>query len=466
MSTDKTYQELLNKLIAGTISDKEKWQLEKASLDDPMLADALEGYYDNKTESNDLIALKEQLTAQPQSKTRSLPLRWMTIAASLLVLFSASFWFFSTTKEASDLSAEVAVVVDQAEKTIGGAVAKTQELKSVASKKAAEVVVNKGVEKVATKISVPTPTPSTPTPVTKTRASKVELADKADEQTFNNSDQELEEFIPEKVRRGNYASANETVEYGSKPLNAATRETTILEASEDMAMAEEEAIENQKSKSPKKEKIVVPRKGTIPAMDLESYAANSQGPGGVIPRPPGLVQGIITNERGIPMPGVRVMDTQKNNLTTTDSKGNFSLPEIDGYIITAFAGYDSMTVAISPNLSIQLQETSKTFSEPHKRLVDLMDDTELINHYKKELNSLFSKNWPICSTGWQGAHNNNPRSVSMSLEIDATGRLGDLHLYRDVTGDCRNNIAEILEEAERTIFESQRAISFIFRINL
>ena len=40
-------QAYLKKLHAGTLTNNERWQLEKASLDDPFLEDALEGYYNN-----------------------------------------------------------------------------------------------------------------------------------------------------------------------------------------------------------------------------------------------------------------------------------------------------------------------------------------------------------------------------------------------------------------------------------
>ena len=76
MSVDNTYKVLLNKLIAGTISDKEKWQLEKASLDDPFLADAIEGYYDNKASTYTISTLNSKINPQKKT-TRNIGMKWL-----------------------------------------------------------------------------------------------------------------------------------------------------------------------------------------------------------------------------------------------------------------------------------------------------------------------------------------------------------------------------------------------------
>ena len=71
MSTEKTYHNLLQKLAEGTITEKERWQLERASLDDPFLADALEGYYSKDGADNNNVV------PSPAPKTRSL--KWLSI---------------------------------------------------------------------------------------------------------------------------------------------------------------------------------------------------------------------------------------------------------------------------------------------------------------------------------------------------------------------------------------------------
>lgn len=89
MNNGKTYHDLLDKLVSGTITDSERWQLERASLDDPFLADALEGYYTSAIDKERLKAL----SVIQKSKVRSLVPVYM-IAASLAVLVVISFFLF------------------------------------------------------------------------------------------------------------------------------------------------------------------------------------------------------------------------------------------------------------------------------------------------------------------------------------------------------------------------------------
>jgi len=173
----------------------------------------------------------------------------------------------------------------------------------------------------------------------------------------------------------------------------------------------------------------------------------------------------VTNEKGHPLPGVKLLDTKTNEVTTTDASGGFTIPELDGYLTTAFAGYDSMTVAISPRLDIKLQESSKQLSQRHKRLVDMMDDEQLILYYRNEINSLCSKNWPICSP-FQNNTGFTSSSVSISLVVNEDGRFEVSHYYTQLPERCKEKILGILEQAEYKLFEKDRPVSFNLRINL
>lgn len=79
MSLSHRHITLLEKLSKGTITSEEKWLLEKASLDDPFLAEALEGYYNY---------------GSTKKKSRVIPFgkNWV-LAASLILLFGVSFLF-------------------------------------------------------------------------------------------------------------------------------------------------------------------------------------------------------------------------------------------------------------------------------------------------------------------------------------------------------------------------------------
>ena len=86
MHPNKDYNILLNKLISGTIKDDERWELDRASLDDPFLADALEGIYNNE------VVRKPKLLLGDVSKSRQLTwFKPLLVAASLVLLLGFSF---------------------------------------------------------------------------------------------------------------------------------------------------------------------------------------------------------------------------------------------------------------------------------------------------------------------------------------------------------------------------------------
>ena len=79
----------------GTMPAAERHALEKAALDDPFLADALEGYALTSTPVADIAAIKERL--EEKHKRKIIPLfsknyKWLQIAA-LFLLLAGSGWF-------------------------------------------------------------------------------------------------------------------------------------------------------------------------------------------------------------------------------------------------------------------------------------------------------------------------------------------------------------------------------------
>ena len=95
---DRTYYDrLLSQYIDGTISDGDRFVLEKHALDDPFLFESLEGLQ-NKNGSNMAViaALKSKVRAKgKENKKRSIPLYNYGIAASLILLLGVGLWFFT-----------------------------------------------------------------------------------------------------------------------------------------------------------------------------------------------------------------------------------------------------------------------------------------------------------------------------------------------------------------------------------
>jgi TonB family protein len=87
---------LIRQYLAGELDDKAMHALERQALDDPFLADALEGYGQHAPEQQaqqaDLVSRLEARVAPKAGKVRTMYYRWAAAAAILLLMFSAG-WF-------------------------------------------------------------------------------------------------------------------------------------------------------------------------------------------------------------------------------------------------------------------------------------------------------------------------------------------------------------------------------------
>ena len=99
---------------SGQMPDAEMHALEKAALDDPFLADALEGYSFSVHPSAEIASLKERLReASKDNRTTALFFRnhnWMKAAAILLVVTGAAWLIFrnnATTNQEQAANQEV-----------------------------------------------------------------------------------------------------------------------------------------------------------------------------------------------------------------------------------------------------------------------------------------------------------------------------------------------------------------------
>lgn len=82
---------------SGKMTPKEMHDLEKAALDDPFLADALEGYFYSSNPVNESTELKAAiLHKKPSSRNRVAILR---IAAAFFVIAAAALWIFQTAEQ-------------------------------------------------------------------------------------------------------------------------------------------------------------------------------------------------------------------------------------------------------------------------------------------------------------------------------------------------------------------------------
>jgi hypothetical protein len=119
MKESNTYTALdIERYYSGQLSTVERHALEKAALDDPFLADALEGYGFTKTQSTDLASLQQRLQNRIEKERKKRGVffignNWMKIAA-LLILFAGGGWLvFQTVSTKNEEVAIEEVVINK-----------------------------------------------------------------------------------------------------------------------------------------------------------------------------------------------------------------------------------------------------------------------------------------------------------------------------------------------------------------
>ena len=87
----------INSYLKGELDSKAMHLLEKQALDDPFLMDALEGYENNNSQQVQLDEIRKRLQQRvSKPERRIIPLRFIAIAASVLIVISiCGTWFYS-----------------------------------------------------------------------------------------------------------------------------------------------------------------------------------------------------------------------------------------------------------------------------------------------------------------------------------------------------------------------------------
>lgn len=79
-----------------------------------------------------------------------------------------------------------------------------------------------------------------------------------------------------------------------------------------------------------------------------------------------LVSGTVTDEKGIPLPGVSVYDKQTKKTTSTDREGKFSIDVPDAAtLVFSYVGFDNQEITVSGSkaINVRLRESSNSLEE-------------------------------------------------------------------------------------------------------
>jgi len=480
MSSEKLHNDhmnqLLSKLTAGTLTEAERWSLERASLDDPFLADALEGYYtEGEQQGPALYMLREKLRPAKSGRKRKLvPWRIMSAAACLVMLTSVALWIFSPKmnvmnaptaaahKNASGGSAKNSVTSAAQSKDRTSA-HDTQQSNKEIEEMQVETMTNKALKQPKPPM-IPSPTTQENETPIKSKASRViqEIEEELELEPLARVTEKV------KVEKAEAEIISETLPMTDK-VGGLSQEVN-QDRADDIAVFEEEAQMPQSTTTAKKvakhraersttedDLLTEPaRHNFLPHNERENNQASDYSIENNLQ---------LKNDSGQVLPGVEILDLDNNFLGSSDVNGNFLVSQEQPYVIAAYAGYDSLTIATAPNLSVAMKSSSELLSQPHMRLVDQMDDAEVIHFYTSKLNTLFSRYWPLCTN--PQVSNNFFTGVSIYLTIEPSGNLSEPEYFRDLDASCQEKIKQVLRIAEeQQLFYSSRPIRFTYRVNI
>lgn len=369
---------------AGQLSAQEMHALEKAALDDPFLADALEGYKFTQTPAADVAALKELLAGKTEqkkvvplatSRKRTYPL--LRIAALFLLLLGAGwsvYYLMDTKRDKLALDAKESSKPATASAPVREAV--TDSTVTLQTAPQNEIT-----------FAQPAPHPATAnTPVEK----------QAERETIDQSSAEPVAAPPVTAVAPPVAK---------EPVADSTRPMLLKEdLSRDVAAAQ--------------------RRQAVPSNALEGRVSGferQQAPSY------NAIQGRVVdqNNRGVPHATVAIRGT--NTGTTTDDKGNFSLKATDTVVNATIAavGYETKNVT----LDNQRQETNIVLNESTQNLQEVVVTGVGV---KRKKSAATSSTLPEPTKGWQHFEEYVTQNRLSGKELDTETLSGSVTLSFDV----------------------------------
>ena len=295
--------------IRGLRKGKEAHRLEKESMQDPFLADAMDGY--NQVEGNHeqrIEKLRMQVSAHSAKKKNTYAITW-SIAACLIIGFGISSYFLFLKKSMTD---EVFIA---------------EESVSI---------------KLAKPAAPPTPAiPATPT-VPATPQKEIALATTK----VKTDSTPISEITARQADKKDMIAKIQTT---SQPQGAPVAAVPMMEEVSEETAALQEVV------------------ATIDTFESESDKKMKMAKVATILPQNNMIKGIVTDKKGEPLIGASVAYKGTNIGTITNMNGEFSLVKKDGkkQLTAQFIGYDPVEIRVdtSRTMLIAMNENKQTLNE-------------------------------------------------------------------------------------------------------
>ncbi len=395
-------------------------QLERRAQDDPFLMDALEGYEsaesDQKIQLNELAGRLNERTTKKER--RIIPWRVITIAASVLVIFSIGVWWLTNDHQAN--TPKIAELIKPAVKTTPA-----RPVDTILANKQAVVVLKKTshptalVQKNAATVAEYAPV------VAADAVANVNIKDSVPNDTTALNESIVVGYTSK--RKKDSAGSTSVAGLANAKKARVTNPEQLLKG-----QAAGAADNNTPAANPAKDmviqgKTIVPK--SLPEISLadKNYASSKK-----------VINGrVISKDDGLPIPGATVRLKGTSTGVVTDVDGRFTLPADNNgsSLVVGYIGYqtqevnagtrDSMkTISLQPNNS-SLAEVVVTNYNPKSNA----EEPVAVNAHPKAGWSSFRKYLK------ENAHSPDGKTgvVKLSFIVDNNGAISDIKVTKGLS---------------------------------
>lgn len=439
----------IEKYYKGLLSATERHELEKAALDDPFLADALEGYANSfNTIPADLAELKERLKEKTDDK-KIIPLKpkhnfaftvWR-VAALLILIAGAGFlvYQFAFNKYPKEIAVNKPVFQQ-----------KKDSPNPTHDNSANKLQVTEPKNYNATENKPPVVNQSVSSGMSGKKSDTIELLvnkDKSGSQpTFNTAEanQQLNS-----ANTYDEAKLPKTKDAQTAGAPAKSEEVKIAKAlsEKDVPVSVNRDITSQNAASEKRNVLSKSRqKNSSPA----SYT----------------YRGVITDDKNNPVPFANVIANQNDNLHYSNAKGYFSLTSPDSVLIVQIhsSGYSDIQLQLQPGS----RENSIILSEDKKQDEAVIQKKKDYDDLFATMNSLPSHPRPV--DGWamyttylinnSNIHENRVKNkttgeVEVSFEVNRNGEPVNLKVEESSCSQCDAEAIRLIKGGPKWEYKSK-----------
>lgn len=452
--TIKTFTALdIEKYQQGLLSPKERHDLEKAALDDPFLADALEGYHSTPVNiSADLTELKNRLAEKTEEKKvipldttagkRAFP--WLRVAAMIIAVAGAGLMVYQFAfNKKEDTNIAQANTADDKKTPVAPDSIKTQTAEQA------------GIS-------------ATPGKMEENSAGTIQPGSLSSNETVKEDAKDVTAETNAVAANDDVKSSNNNISTPSKPDNAANAPVTVngaannnakaLEADTKIAAAKRKDAENASAK----EGFVgvlnetASRQNRNVTANRSAEQLNNQYRANIF-------RGRVTDANNNAVPFANVTNLEDNVGTYTDARGNFNLTSPDTVLNVQIRGlgYNDNNLQLRNNVS-----NAQVVMQEDKSVAAQTISSKKINAERRANNPNFKlENEPEPEDGWDNydsylvnnlsipddvkGKQSGGGQVELSFEVNKYGEPINIKVTKSLCARCDQEAIRLIKEGPK-----------------